>query len=64
MIEAEITQDEDTDAIYIALQKGTDVVARTVEVVWADVLVDLDKDGFVIGIEILGIRQPLAMDGP
>lgn len=64
MTEAEITQDIDTNAIYISLQVGTHVVARTLTVHRSEVFIDLDKDDNVIGIEILGIGQPLAMDGP
>ena len=64
MIEAYVTHDESNGATYVGIQKGTDAVARSVEITGALVFVDLDKDGYVIGIEILGIGWPIATEEP
>ncbi|MDP3996488.1 MAG: DUF2283 domain-containing protein [bacterium] len=55
-----ITYDKKADAMYIYLNKGKKV-ARTVEL--SDFLVaDLDKQGKIIGIEILCASKQLGKD--
>ncbi|MFH1178673.1 MAG: DUF2283 domain-containing protein [bacterium] len=46
-----ITYDKIADAAYMTLRKGK--VAKTVEMS-GDVIVDLDKKGHLLGIEMLG----------
>jgi uncharacterized protein YuzE len=64
MSPAEIVHDQENHATYISLQEGTDVVARTVEIEFAKVFVDLDREDSVVGIEILGVYFPMATVGP
>lgn len=54
----QITYDKRADAMYLYFQKGRKV-ARTVEL--ADLLVaDLDKQGKVVGVEILCVSRHLS----
>lgn len=64
MTEAQVTHSREEHATYISLDKGTDAVARTVQIEFASVYVDLDREGSVIGIEVLGIYFPMASVGP
>lgn len=64
MTEAQVSHSQEEHATYISLDLGTDVVARTVQIEFASVYVDLDREDSVIGIEILGIYFPMAWRGP
>ena len=50
-----IKQDIAAGAIYMKLRDGE--VAETVEVTDADAYVDLDSEGYVLGIEFLSIEE-------
>lgn len=63
MREAHITQDEDSDAVYISFQDGNrDRVAKSFVIEHPEIMLDLDEDGHVIGIELLGIHHPLVIE--
>ena len=49
-----ITYDKIANAAYITLQKGK--MAKTVEIN-TDVIVDFDKKGNALGIEVLGVAK-------
>lgn len=51
------THDKEADAAYLRLGEGK--ITRTEEV-FPDVILDLNADGKVIGIEILNVSQTLA----
>ena len=52
----EIEYDKDADAMYIRLRQGE--LGRTKEVD-ANTLLDLDKNGKLLGIELLDVRKRL-----
>jgi uncharacterized protein YuzE len=54
-----ITYDPEADALYIELRHATPVDSRDIE---EGVTADLDRDGHVIGIEVLQVRQRLGRD--
>lgn len=51
MREPEVTYDHDAQALYVEIADGT--VVRTIHV-YDNVNLDLDADGRVLGIEVLG----------
>ena len=51
-----ITYDKQVDALNVALRAGT--VAKTVEVA-PDILLDLDKKGNTLNIEIIGASEKI-----
>lgn len=53
-----ITYDKRVDALNVSIRMGT--VAETVEIA-PEVLVDLDKKGRVLDIEILGAREKVGI---
>lgn len=50
----EVTKDEALDVAYVRLRRGK--VARTVEI-RPGILVDVDKKGDVVGIEVLSVSK-------
>jgi len=50
-----IKEDIAAGAVYLTLRDGE--VAETVEVTDADAYVDLDADGYVLGIEFLSLEE-------
>lgn len=59
-----ITRDELTGAMYIAIREGE--VAKTIEIESnnGQVLADVDDEGKVLGVEILGRTGALNLDIP
>jgi uncharacterized protein YuzE len=59
-----ITRDGETGAIYIAVCQGE--VARTVEIesINGHVLADIDDQGTVLGVEIIGRTESLDIEIP
>lgn len=59
-----ITRDELTGAMYITIHEGQ--IARTIEIDSnsGHVLVDLDTDGVVLGVEIIDTTGSLDIDIP
>jgi uncharacterized protein YuzE len=52
----EITYDKSVDALNVALRKG--VIAKTVEIA-PEILVDMDKKGNTLNIEIIGASEKI-----
>jgi len=50
------TYDKTADAMYLYARRGK--VARTIDFT-DDVIVDFDKKGTILGIEILGVREKI-----
>jgi uncharacterized protein YuzE len=50
-----ITIDETAGAVYMKVRDGK--VAESVEVTDADAYVDLDADGYVLGVEFLSLEE-------
>ena len=51
-----VEYEDDADALYIAVRKG---VYKISEEISDDVIIDLDKDCRILGIEILGISDKI-----
>lgn len=60
---ATVLFDNDSDGVYINLENGRDNIARSPQIENAMVFVDLDEDGVLVGIEIIGIADPYAWVG-
>ncbi|MFY3740504.1 MAG: uncharacterized protein YuzE [Candidatus Nitrosomirales archaeon] len=51
-----VEYDDDADALYIAVRKGQYKISEEIS---DDVIIDLDKNCRILGIEILGISHKL-----
>ncbi|HLD03120.1 MAG TPA: DUF2283 domain-containing protein [Candidatus Nanoarchaeia archaeon] len=54
----EIEYDKETDALYIELKKGTFAKNKVIN---KDTIIDLDKNGNVLGIELLFVSKRMSL---
>ncbi|MBS3099615.1 DUF2283 domain-containing protein [Candidatus Pacearchaeota archaeon] len=55
----EITFDKEADAVYIEFSNGDFASNKKID---EDTIIDLDKDGNIIGIEILSVSNRISKD--
>ncbi len=55
----EITFDKDADAVYIEFSSGDFVSNKKMD---DDTILDLDKDGNILGIELLSVSKRISKD--
>jgi uncharacterized protein YuzE len=59
-----VVYDKDADAIYIYLKDSKVVESKASEAIFHAVIVDYDKDGDVVGVEILSFLSKLSQAKP